>query len=61
MPRSEVRTHQTTLCAKVAKWSGEIFRRHPQWPFARVEIEGSTARNRERSDLRTYDRKGEMP
>lgn len=61
MPRNEVRTHEITFCAKVAKWSEEIFRRHPEWPFARVEIEESTARDRKRSDLRVYDRKGNIP
>jgi hypothetical protein len=61
MSRRAVRQHEITFCAKVAKWSEELFQRHPEWPFARIEIEESTASDRMRSDLRVHDRKGNIP
>lgn len=54
MAIGDVRIHEITVCARVAKWAEALFLQHPEWGYTRCEIEESKGIKRKRSDLRFY-------
>lgn len=58
MAIGDVRTHEVTFCARVAKWAEALFAQNSAWNFSRCEIEEAVSGKR--SDLRVYGRKDQL-
>lgn len=60
MAVGDIRTHEVTFCSRVSKWADALFLTHPEWNFARTEIEESQGIKKKRSDFRIYDTKQKL-
>jgi methylase of polypeptide subunit release factors len=60
MAPADIRTHEISFCGRIKSWADELFRKHSELPFRRVEIEETLGKTRKRSDLRIYDRTNKL-